>query len=95
MLDLNYQLFAYSETLLISLLYDKDISYLAPSYKPPPHCFYSTVQLLNQPQSALLAPLHMTDATDSHLPLLSWRFIDSSTTRIGLDTIIQQTGELE
>lgn len=67
-----------AEALLISLLYDRDSARLEPSHKLPPHCCCSAGQLSNKPCGALLAPLHMTDATDSPWPLLSSACIDPS-----------------
>lgn len=84
-----------SETLLISLFYDRDGPCLEASHKLPPRCCCWAGQLWNKPHSTLLASLHMTDATNSPLPLLSQTRIDSSPPRIDLDTIIQQPGKLE
>lgn len=67
-----------AEALLISLLYDRDSARLEPSHKLPLHCCCSAGQLSNKPCGALLAPLHMTDATDSPWPLLSSACIDPS-----------------
>lgn len=74
----EYLLSCYSDALLISLLYDRDSPRLESSHKPPPHCFCPAGQLSNKPCGALLAPLHMTDATDSPWPLFSSACIDPS-----------------